>query len=398
MVSNTTGSKLTTSLTGRYVTLSYVSYPNRGIANIRKNGALFATVDTYGAFGLRTKTWDLGSIQTATFAVEVSGAKNIASSGTYITPDRFEATSVAPGGVEAENTDYVTQSPPWAAEPGAVYSGGGALVSNTTNSTLSVNLFGRYISVAYSAHPNRGIARVYRDGILLSPTIDMYAPTFQMKRTTIDLGAPLQGKIEIKVSGTKNPASTGYYLVVDRVDAWDSSPQSASFPILNTCSFDSVPPRVVAPAALQVAADCSRTPDGQTGAASPAIAAFLAGGSATDDCGAPTRLAPQVNGVDVSNATVFVEGSTGVTFRWRDAQGNIGSTTSSLRVFLKGDIEQNGNVNLFDSYRYNCILDSSCVTVQGIALTAADFNANGVIDTADRTQFQAIWNTHQCAE
>lgn len=95
-------------------------------------------------------------------------------------------------------------------------------------------------------------------------------------------------------------------------------------------SLDTVPPVVTPPASATVAATEA---GGARGSASPALAAFLAGGSATDNQSAPpVRLAPQVAGVDVDNTTLFPLGITTVAFRYQDAAGNIGSATSTVTV------------------------------------------------------------------
>jgi hypothetical protein len=95
---------------------------------------------------------------------------------------------------------------------------------------------------------------------------------------------------------------------------------------------DTTPPVVTAPTAITVPA----TEAGGVRAASwPALTTFLAGGSAIDLVGAtPTRLAPQVAGVDVSPSTLFPVGTTPVTFRFRDAAGNIGAATTTVTVVI----------------------------------------------------------------
>lgn len=93
---------------------------------------------------------------------------------------------------------------------------------------------------------------------------------------------------------------------------------------------DTVGPTVAAPAGLVVPATESA---GARGAASSALSAFLAGGSATDIVdAAPVRLSPQVNGADVDSGTLFPIGTTTVTFRFRDFSENIGVSQSTVTV------------------------------------------------------------------
>ena len=95
--------------------------------------------------------------------------------------------------------------------------------------------------------------------------------------------------------------------------------------------IDRTPPTVTPPAPVSAIAT---EPGGARGSASPALAAFLAGGSATDNLDAsPARLAPQVGGSNASNSTLFPLGATtSVTFRFQDAAGNLGSGSSTVTV------------------------------------------------------------------
>lgn len=96
---------------------------------------------------------------------------------------------------------------------------------------------------------------------------------------------------------------------------------------------DTVAPVVTPPADITVPATES---GGVRGSASAVLAAFLTGGSAVDAVDpAPTKLAPQVAGVDANNATLLPIGvTTPVSFRFRDASGNVGSATANVTVIL----------------------------------------------------------------
>ena len=93
---------------------------------------------------------------------------------------------------------------------------------------------------------------------------------------------------------------------------------------------DTTPPVVTPPSAISIQAT---EPSGATGNASPALAAFLAGGTATDNVDPnPIRLSPQMAGSDVDNNTVFPVGTSTVTFRFADASQNIGTADSTVTV------------------------------------------------------------------
>jgi len=127
------------------------------------------------------------------------------------------------------------------------------------------------------------------------------------------------GAVTVTAQGT----TTVTYVAVDNLDNIED-PQSL------TVKIDKTAPVVTPPAAISVAATEA---GGARGSASPALAAFLAAGSATDNLDpAPVRLSAQVGGVDVTNSTLFPIGTTTVTFRFRDQAGNIGSATANVTV------------------------------------------------------------------
>ncbi len=95
---------------------------------------------------------------------------------------------------------------------------------------------------------------------------------------------------------------------------------------------DTTAPAVTAPANITVPATEAGGARGNTW---PALAAFLAGGTAVDAVDpAPSRLTPQVSGVDADNSTLFPVGATTVTFRFRDASGNIGTAAADVTVII----------------------------------------------------------------
>ncbi|HXJ17593.1 MAG TPA: PKD domain-containing protein, partial [Candidatus Polarisedimenticolia bacterium] len=102
---------------------------------------------------------------------------------------------------------------------------------------------------------------------------------------------------------------------------------------VNVTVRDTTSPLVTPPAAITVPATEA---GGARGNDWIALAAFLAGGSATDAADpAPARLAPQAGGVNVDNNTLFATGTiTPVAFRFRDASGNVGTATADVTVVL----------------------------------------------------------------
>ncbi|MBI3447299.1 MAG: HYR domain-containing protein [Acidobacteria bacterium] len=84
---------------------------------------------------------------------------------------------------------------------------------------------------------------------------------------------------------------------------------------------DTKAPSITCPAGITV--ECSQ--HGGTPATNPAIAAFLGGASATDTCD-PSPV------ISNSAPAVFPLGTTSVTFSARDADGNVGTCTASVRI------------------------------------------------------------------
>ena len=92
------------------------------------------------------------------------------------------------------------------------------------------------------------------------------------------------------------------------------------------------PPVVIPPEGITIQAS-------ESGGARPNVrtelAAFLAGGVAFDNSQGPTtRLTPRIGNplADVAADTLFLLGTTAVTFRFSDAAGNIGTATSTVTV------------------------------------------------------------------
>jgi hypothetical protein len=102
---------------------------------------------------------------------------------------------------------------------------------------------------------------------------------------------------------------------------------------VNITVRDTTPPVVAPPAAISVPATEA---GGARGGASAILAAFLAGGTATDIVDrSPTRLTPQVGGSNVGINTLFAIGSTTpVLFRFQDASGNVGTAIANVTVVL----------------------------------------------------------------
>ncbi len=116
------------------------------------------------------------------------------------------------------------------------------------------------------------------------------------------------------------------------VDDGKGGTASSDVTITVNPAADTTPPVVTPPASITIPATEAA---GARSSASAALAAFQAAGSAVDNVDpSPSRLSPQVGGVDVNASTLFPIGPTTVTFRFRDASGNVGSASSTVTVIL----------------------------------------------------------------
>jgi len=105
---------------------------------------------------------------------------------------------------------------------------------------------------------------------------------------------------------------------------------STSAVLSQVIQSSAAPPVVTAPAGISIPATQA---SGATSSASPLLAAFLAGATATSTLStAPVQLAPQAGGIAVTSATLFPLGTTTVTFSFKDSNGNVGTATSTVTV------------------------------------------------------------------
>lgn len=168
--------------------------------------------------------------------------------------------------------------------------------------------------------------------------------------------------------GTTSPAAT---LVVT---VWSSNPPLA--------------PAVIPPRGITVDQTvCCGTFGGVTGATSPEVAAFLAAGGAIDGCdSSPTRLTPQITGVDATNATCFEAGPTTVTFRYQNATGQIGTAAAIVTVRMYGDLNLDNTVDPSDFVIIRDYMNFVAIPGQpqfNAPLTSADVDHDGTVDGND---------------
>ncbi|HVT03018.1 MAG TPA: dockerin type I repeat-containing protein, partial [Thermoanaerobaculia bacterium] len=163
-----------------------------------------------------------------------------------------------------------------------------------------------------------------------------------------------------------------------------SSASSAATTVVVTP--DAIAPAVTAPAAATVPQSTCIPGSGATPATSTGLSTFLAAATATDSCGTPTALPAQLGGSDITPTTFFPAGPNVVTFRFRDAAGNIGTATSTVTVRMYGDLNQDNLVNAMDlvimaNYLVGNVQQG--VTPFTAPLTMADLNQDTQVNAVD---------------
>lgn len=209
--SDQTNASCTITFEGQGITWFSSKGPNRGIARLYLDGVNKGTVDLYATsfgFNQAVKTFTGLSRGQHQLKIIVTGTKNPSSTGVRVVNDAFAV-------LVEDNSPQVTYSTAWVKADVASASGGNIHYSDSGNSRASYVFVGNSITLLTSKGPNRGIARVYIDGVDKG-TIDLYAPTYTFKVPVTYTGL-FYGlhTIEIVNTGNKNAASSGTRVVID---------------------------------------------------------------------------------------------------------------------------------------------------------------------------------------
>jgi hypothetical protein len=163
----------------------------------------------------------------------------VAAAPVYAATERIDATTT--------NTTFAPS--PWSVStptglPAPGHFGGSVFFSTTTNATATFAFEGTGIAIVYAKWGNRGIAGVSVDG---GPEtlVDMYAPgsgslaTVQPQQVTQIASGLTNGPhtVTIRVTGTRNPASTDNLINIDAYDVTTPDPPVYSTPASSTWSI-----------------------------------------------------------------------------------------------------------------------------------------------------------------
>ncbi|MCS7071038.1 MAG: hypothetical protein NZM00_06005 [Anaerolinea sp.] len=134
-----------------------------------------------------------------------------------------DATQAAPPftGWYAFESDYPTvrYAPPWTPRLAPFASRGQYHRTEIAYSTASFPFEGAALQVRYVAAPNMGMFDLVVDGVVLD-TIDAYADALSFPLTEVYPVGDGAHRLEIRASGRKHSASTGYVVGLDAIHVW----------------------------------------------------------------------------------------------------------------------------------------------------------------------------------
>jgi thermitase len=220
--SGQTGSGVSLTFNGGAVTLTYLKQFNAGIATVSIDGTVVDQLDTYNPTRLyqQQKTYIVAAgVHTVT--VTVSGNKNVASSGAFVLFDAFIVAANAPPppptpgpGTYEDTNAAVSFSGTWTTFADSGNSGGSAKFSNQTGAAVSLTFDGGALTLVHLKQANAGIATVSIDGTVVDQ-LDTYNPTqIMQQQKTYTLAAGVH-TVTVTVSGNKNAASSGAFVLFD---------------------------------------------------------------------------------------------------------------------------------------------------------------------------------------
>jgi len=208
--------------------------PNHGIAAVSIDGGAETLVDLYAA--TRTDNVRVYTSPTLlhgdhTIKVRVTGTKNAASTGVSITADRVDVAQPvtdrlndASEGAGTNQFEYAGSG--WASGAQAGAFGNDNHWSGHTGDYYQVDFTGTKVDLYAAKAPNHGIAAVSIDGGT-ETNIDLYAAS--RRDNVLVWSSPIltagNHTVKVRVTGSKNSASSGTYLGADRVDVPAASTQ-----------------------------------------------------------------------------------------------------------------------------------------------------------------------------
>lgn len=197
--------------------------PSNGIAEVTINGGTPVRVDLYSAEVRYQQTvWTTGTLPSGTHTVRIryTGDKSASSSNAFVGVDAFRIDGVlkpAFNPVQETEPKFIYGGT-WTTWQDARLSGGTYRWANAPAS-VTIEFEGRRFDWITCTNNTFGKASVSLDGAPAA-TVDLYSADLAFGQKVYSTGdlAPGVHTIKITWTGTKNPASSGTYVGVDRVD------------------------------------------------------------------------------------------------------------------------------------------------------------------------------------
>lgn len=217
------GAQASFTFTGTSV--SWIGYRGNeaGIARVSLDGEFVTEVDLWArSVDIHVPVFTASGLAdgTHTLTIEVTGLKNPEADLFRVVVDAFDVP--APVVSRMQDTDpAVTMTAAWtpATDSRMTWSGGSALVSETSGAQVTMAFDGTSISWNGLRSPETGIARLFLDGAFAGE-FDTYSPSYRLQGTVYTSPPLADGShtLTIEATGRHNAASTSAQILVDTFD------------------------------------------------------------------------------------------------------------------------------------------------------------------------------------
>jgi len=221
--SATSGAQATLTFRGTEIGWIGARGPDTGIARVFIDGSLAGEVDTYSPnLKIQDTVFRVAGLADAshTLTIQVTGARNGASTGNVIWVDAFDVTT--PGTRFQEEDASVAYSGVWThGNLNRTWSEGTVSTSNEAGSRATFTFTGTSVSWIGCRKVSTGIARVYLDGVFVAEIDTFQPPPIEGYQNTVFRADGLASgthTLTIEATGRKNPAADSAYVVVDAFD------------------------------------------------------------------------------------------------------------------------------------------------------------------------------------
>jgi hypothetical protein len=216
--SNRAGDSASLAFTGTHVTYVYEAQSNMGHAQISIDGAVITPdLDEYSATSLPQQRLVYSGLSAGPHTITITnlGTQDAAASNSYIIVDAFLLG--APSSGSFDDTDpTISYVGTWGQNTDVGRFQGTQSFSNISGNTASFTFFGAQIAYVYEAQSNMGHAQISIDGLVVTPDVDEYSSTLKAQQQLLYSGLSSgQHTIQVAVLGSKDPASSNSYVIVD---------------------------------------------------------------------------------------------------------------------------------------------------------------------------------------